>query len=204
MTSVPTPSRAVVFDADGVLQGRRPGFVRGLIRLGGPRFALDCLRAEATTITGTPDLVATLDAVARRHRVATTGEELMRRWLDIVVDPEALALVAELRAAGTVVALGTNQQPYRGRWMQQQLGYPALFDASFYSFELGVAKPEPGFFLAVIDGLGLPPAAITFVDDLPGNVRAARRVGMRAVWQPPWADARALRRALTKPGGTPH
>ena len=196
MTSVPTPTRAVVFDADGVLQGRRPGFVRGLIRLGGPRFAVDCLRAEATTITGTLDLVATLDAVALRHRVATTGEELMRRWLDIVVDPEALALVAELRAGGTTVALGTNQQPYRGRWMQQQLGYPALFDANFYSFELGVAKPDPRFFRAVIDGLGLPPAAITFVDDLPPNVRAARRAGMRTIWQPPWVGARSLRRRL--------
>lgn len=194
---------AVVFDADGVLQGRRPGFVRGLLRLGGPGFALEVLRAEVTTLSGHRDLVEVLDGILRRRGLGVTGADLMRRWLHIRPDPEALALVARLRAAGVRVALGTNQQSYRGTYMREHLGYPALFDASFYSHELGAAKPDREFFVAVADGLGLPGDRILFIDDLPGNVRGARRAGLVAAWHLPVTGVRGLRRILRRHGVRP-
>lgn len=194
------PPKAVVFDADGVLQRRRPGFVRGLLRLGGWRFTIDCLRAEAGTLTDERDLVEVLDEVVARHQVATTGEEVMRRWLHIEVDPGALEIVRELRRRGVTVALGTNQQSYRGAHMRDVVGYPDEFDASFYSHQLRLAKPDPAYFRAVADGLGLEPGEILFIDDLPGNVRGARSIGMRAE-QHLWVTrARGLRRILRRHG----
>lgn len=174
------PLRVVLLDADGVLQRRRPGLVRGLLRRGGPRFLLDALRAEVGCLTGERDFPDALAEAMRRHRVAGTVAEVAQGWLDIVVDPRRLALVDELRGRGVRVALATNQHRFRGLHMRDGLRLDDHFDAAYYSYELGVAKPDAGYFTRILDDLGEPPGSVLFVDDLPGNVRAARRVGIDA------------------------
>lgn len=180
MPGTPAPLRAVLFDADGVLQRRRPGFVRGLVRLGGPRFLADALRAEVACLTGSRELTDVLAPVIARHRVAETPEQVARRWLDVVVDPDRLAVVAGLRRRGVRCALATNQQRVRGGHMRTVLRLDDHFDDAFYSYELGLAKPDPAFYATVLDRLGLPAASVLYLDDLPGNVRAARRLGIDA------------------------
>ena len=64
--------------------------------------------------------------------------------------------------------------------MHEALGYADLFDDTFYSYELGVAKPAPAYFTAVLDRLSLPAEQVLFVDDNRANVDAARTVGLRA------------------------
>lgn len=49
------------------------------------------------------------------------------------------------------------------------------------SGEVGLRKPDPRIYALAADRLGLPPAAIVFVDDLGPNVRAATEAGMVAV-----------------------
>jgi putative hydrolase of the HAD superfamily len=75
-------------------------------------------------------------------------------------------------------------------------------DAMALSFELGVAKPDPGIFLAACERLGVSPGACVFVaDGAGGELEAARALGMFAVWverpgerrrnpEPPAYDAR--------------
>ncbi|MFT4294196.1 MAG: HAD-IA family hydrolase [Micropruina sp.] len=191
------PLRVVLLDADGVLQRHRPGLVRGLLRLGGPRFLLDALRAEVGCLTGERDFPDALAEAMRRHRVRGTVAEVAARWLDIVVDPRRLALVDELRGRGVRVALATNQHRFRGLHMREVLRLDDHFDAAYYSYELGVAKPDAGYFTRILDDLGEPPGSVLFVDDLPGNVRAARAVGIDArlhLWR---TGVAGLRRTLT-------
>jgi putative hydrolase of the HAD superfamily len=64
--------------------------------------------------------------------------------------------------------------------MHENLGYAELFDDTFYSYELRVAKPDPAYFRAVLDRLGLPADEVLFVDDNAANVDSARGVGLRA------------------------
>lgn len=64
--------------------------------------------------------------------------------------------------------------------MQAHLPYGDYFDRQFYSFELGVAKPDAAYFAKVLDALQLAPAEVVFVDDLGRNVRGARACGLNA------------------------
>ncbi len=175
------PVKAVLLDADGVLQRRERGLVTRLIRLGGPRFTLDCIRAETGCLTG-EDLLDALAPVIERHRIPSTPDEVAATWRAIRPDPAVFALVKRLRQAGVTVGIATNQTRYRGEFMRQSLGYDGLFDVHAYSYELGVAKPHAAFFTAALARLGLDPGEVLFLDDLPMNVRGARRVGLRAQW----------------------
>jgi epoxide hydrolase-like predicted phosphatase len=49
------------------------------------------------------------------------------------------------------------------------------------SAEVGVRKPDPRIYELGARAIGLEPAACVFVDDLPGNLKPARELGMATV-----------------------
>ncbi len=56
-----------------------------------------------------------------------------------------------------------------------------LFDGVVISGEVGVRKPEPRIYELGAEAIGLEPGACVFVDDLPGNLKVARDLGMATV-----------------------
>jgi putative hydrolase of the HAD superfamily len=56
-----------------------------------------------------------------------------------------------------------------------------LFDTVVISSEVGIRKPDPAVYELATERLGLPPSACVFVDDLPGNLKPARALGMATV-----------------------
>ena len=180
------PPLAVLWDADGVLQrvprgseeSMRPA-VEGLVDdVDG--FLADALRAERPALTGDVRWVDVLPALLDRWGIADAHDDVLRTWLTIEEVPGTHDLVRALRAAGVRCYLATNQDERRGRLMHQQLGYGDLLDGAFYSFELGLAKPDPAYFATVADRLGLAPERLLLVDDNAANVAAARSVGLDA------------------------
>lgn len=180
--------RHVLLDADGVLQTVPDDWREQVTGLLGPDpepVMADVLVAEKPSLRGETDFLVDLAAVLERHAAPTTAEELYARtWARIEQVPGALALVGRLRAAGYGVHLGTNQHAQRAARMRTELGYDDLFDVSVYSCDLGVAKPDPAYFVRAAELVGADPAEICFVDDKEANVEAARGVGMAAVgWE---------------------
>lgn len=57
----------------------------------------------------------------------------------------------------------------------------SLFDACVISVEIGVMKPDPAAYQAILERLGLPPGATLFVDDAPENVDSAHACGMGSI-----------------------
>lgn len=51
----------------------------------------------------------------------------------------------------------------------------------FYSCRLGVTKPDPAVYRLVLAELAAEPGDVTFVDDRPVNVAAARALGLRGL-----------------------
>jgi epoxide hydrolase-like predicted phosphatase len=97
------------------------------------------------------------------------------------MEPDAAMLdgVRAVRRAGIRTGLLSNS------WGDATAYDPALledlFDAWVISSEVGVRKPDPAAYELAAERLGLPPAACVFVDDLPGNLKPARALGMATV-----------------------
>lgn len=174
--------RALLMDADGVMQYPQRGWVNSFAELGdGPAFAADLFVAERPAVAGQADLRDQVAEVISRRGLSITPDEVIEVWCRIHLDTHMLNLVRRVREAGVVTALTTNQHSYRGHWMQANLPYGDYFDRQFYSFELGVAKPDAAYFAKVLDALQLAPAEVVFVDDLGRNVRGARACGLNSV-----------------------
>ena len=109
--------------------------------------------------------------------------------------PETIELAHELSRAGHTLALGSNTNPLDMEAVRD--AYPDALepfgDRLFLSYRIGVMKPNPRYYQAVADGLGLPIGDCIFIDDRPENVAGARRTGMRGIL---FRGAAALRSEL--------
>ena len=65
---------------------------------------------------------------------------------------------------------------------------PELFDAVVISGQEGVRKPDQAIYEVAIERLEVPASEIIFVDDLPGNPKPARELGMTTVHHTSAAD----------------
>jgi len=93
---------------------------------------------------------------------------------------ETLELAGKLAAGGTRLALLSNCPPPMAAAIDQ-MSWTDLVPHRFYSCRLGLTKPDPRVYRAVLDALGARPADVTFVDDRPANVAGAAAVGLPAL-----------------------
>ncbi|TDO54131.1 putative hydrolase of the HAD superfamily [Kribbella sp. VKM Ac-2571] len=177
-----TPS-AVLFDADGVVQ--RPdrdwwSQLTSLVGSDGEAFVADLMAAEKPALIGKVDFRDALADVLRRWNSPASVEEALEPWSWFVAEPEVIALIQSLRSAGVGCHLATNQHAYRRAIMQDERGYGGWFDQTFYSCDVGLAKPDPAYFRAILGSLELPASSVLFIDDNVDNVAGAASVGLRA------------------------
>lgn len=106
--------------------------------------------------------------------------------------PDAIACLAQLRAAGLYLGIAGNQ-PAATAQALRTLGVPADLVAS--SEEWGVEKPDPAFFARMIAATpGWRADEIAYVGDrLDNDIAPALRAGMRAIFlrRGPWALAQS-------------
>ncbi len=58
----------------------------------------------------------------------------------------------------------------------------SLFEKAYYSFELGMRKPDTEIFEYALNDSILDPFETLFIDDLDKNIETARRLGMNTIW----------------------
>ncbi|HEU4945582.1 MAG TPA: HAD-IA family hydrolase [Kribbella sp.] len=182
---------AVLFDADGVLQRSTIDWRSRLAAFSGAadpatadrtaeEFVLDVMASEGPSLVGKGDFADALAQVLERWGSTTTVEDVLDLWRQFEAVPEVVSLIQDLRAAGIECHLATNQQAYRRRIMHDERNYGEWFDQTFYSCDLGVAKPDPVYFGTILETIGRPAGSVLFIDDNEVNVEGARLVGLHA------------------------
>jgi putative hydrolase of the HAD superfamily len=93
-------------------------------------------------------------------------------------DETMLDAVRAAKRAGVRTGLISNSWGH-GRY--DRTLFPELFDGVVISGDVGVRKPDPRIYELGAEAVNLPPWACVFVDDLPGNLKPARELGMATV-----------------------
>jgi len=124
------------------------------------------------------------------------------RWPEMLGDAieGTVDVLREVRATGLPIYALSNwsAETYpvtRGR-------YPFLewFDGVLISGDVGVAKPDPRIFGALIERFGVVPERSVFIDDVAANVQVAEALGFRTIR---FRGADDLRRSLATLGVLP-
>ena len=177
----------VVWDFDGVLNvnpggevfpwvadlkqdlGIAPDSFRRFLNV--PGQARDVLKGEAT-------LTARLRRWIEDEGHAIAPEAFLEHWLvsDDRPDEEAVGWL-DAHAGRKIIA--TNNPPDRAGYITARTRAGALVETVLASGEIGVAKPDPGFFRYVEGWAGVPPARLLLIDDSDANVAEAARRGWK-------------------------
>ena len=95
--------------------------------------------------------------------------------------PGVFSLLNFLRRRGYAVGAISNLTSVHKEPLER-IGLSELFDATAFSCDEGLSKPDPGIFRGLCRRLGVEPESTLMVgDSLPNDVRAARAIGMRAL-----------------------
>ncbi len=164
-------ARAVLWDADGVLQSTPAGTWD---------LAVQVVAQFPDALIGAPIDEDSIRAVAGCLGLGDRAEDILAVWTTFEVLSPILDVVSLVREAGTACYLATNQDAHRAACMRKTTPYEEMLDGSYYSCDIGVAKPAAAFFEHIVTDLGLAPAQVLFLDDQPKNVAGARSAGLNA------------------------
>jgi epoxide hydrolase-like predicted phosphatase len=111
-----------------------------------------------------------------------TGEMFSMMVTDEIDRGLVVEAVRIVRGKGLKTAIVTNNIREYGDAWRGQFPLDELFDAVVDSCEEGVRKPDPTIFHTALERVGVTdPTRAIFLDDFPGNIDAARALGMHGI-----------------------
>lgn len=114
--------------------------------------------------------------------------EFDKAWNALLLDipPKRISLIERLKNKYRLFLLSNTNaihyQKYCSDFSREFAGktLEGLFEKAFFSFKMGLKKPDPQIFQTVIQACALSPDRTLFIDDTPEHVEAAKRCGLQA------------------------
>ncbi len=117
-----------------------------------------------------------------------TDAEIAEAWGELLtgIPVERLQRIENLHKRYNTFLLSNSNPVHWGKSVDRF--FPAsghapeyYFDQMFISYKLGMVKPDPRIFTALLDATGAVPGETLFVDDSAANCRAAEAFGIRTM-----------------------
>jgi putative hydrolase of the HAD superfamily len=127
--------------------------------------------------------------VGRRLELSASQLEAFRRdfWSGDILDVEIVGAIRGLRPRYQTAIISNATDALRDNLAS---AYPIAdaFDLIVVSAEEHTMKPDHEIYERTLRRLGRPPGETVFIDDNPGNIAAARELGMNAILFNPTLD----------------
>jgi epoxide hydrolase-like predicted phosphatase len=192
-----TQKPAIIFDLGGVVvnldvsrtlqsfQEKIPGFSSERFN-GSP----DQLRLYSRYETGATTSEQFYQEFLTHYQTDIPFQSFRESWNEMILDlpPERMDLLNTLRDDGRKIYLLSNINPLHAEEMQrvfQCLDLPGTFkghfDRVYYSYEMGLRKPDPAIFTRVLVENDLTAENTLFIDDSLQHVESAKRLGLQTI-----------------------
>lgn len=185
MSSFSLTRPELLFDVDGVLVHPPFRFRDHLERNGGitPEMTAPFFQGRfMACLGGDADLSDELNGFLNGWGWKGTVEDFIADWMEIDSTPDSTLFdfVASLKLRGFRCHVASVQERVRASFLRQDVGFDRVFDKTFFSCELGSAKPDPDFFHKIAAKLTKPTSDLLLVDDSAACIEAALAAGWQA------------------------
>ena len=118
-----------------------------------------------------------------------SSEKIDKAWSAMLLDfPKGrIELLQKLNKKYRLFLLSNTNQIHFHQYNKDLInqfgfGLNSLFEKAYYSFELGMRKPDTEIFEYALDDSNLDPFETLFIDDLDKNIETASRLGLNTIW----------------------
>jgi glucose-1-phosphatase len=120
--------------------------------------------------------------VKRECRLRCDDDQFNLAYADMFhPNPDTCSLVPRLKPSYRLVLLSNTNELHSWHFRRQFADTLRWFDALVLSHEVGVRKPDRRIYDHALRLAGCPANECVFIDDMPGNVAAAREAGWHGV-----------------------
>ena len=120
--------------------------------------------------------------LSRRLGTTPSFEQFTEVW-NSVLDPQPMqeSSLFEKLSKTYRLALLSNTDPLHVAHMEANYDFFRFFPAQIYSCTVGASKPSPILYLEALHALKVRSGEAVYIDDVLGNVEAARSLGMAGI-----------------------
>ncbi|MBD1210348.1 MAG: HAD family phosphatase [Ignavibacteria bacterium] len=113
-----------------------------------------------------------------------SDEELSKAWNSMLlgVYPGRNALIWRLKQHYSLALLSNTNEAHIEHVKPECQELFSLFEKLFYSYQMGLRKPDTAIFNAVVQTMHYEPSETLFIDDSHQHIEAARACGLRTLW----------------------
>ncbi len=183
------PYRALIWDMGGVLVRNMDPIIRG--QLAAPH-GMTYMDLENLFFGNEAAIKASIgqgteaDAWAFVQHKLNIPAEKMSEFIENFyscdkLDDDLYAFTMQLKPRYQIGLLSNAYPETRASLARRFPHFYDMFDATIFSSEVGIAKPDPKIYRLILDQLGVEAKSSVFVDDFIENVEGARKVGMHAI-----------------------
>ncbi len=128
------------------------------------------------------------DKIRGHFGFALTDTAIDEAWNALLLDipPERISILDSLRNNYRIFLLSNSNKIHYDHYVNDfrvKFGFDdfdALFEKAWFSFNIGLKKPDPAIFRYVLHHCGLQPDETLFIDDTLVHVESAQRTGLNA------------------------
>lgn len=119
-------------------------------------------------------------------------EEIDNAWNSILIGhrPEAIEYIVKLKKNYKIFLLSNSNEIHYKVYSQELKNkfnfesYDQLFDKAYFSFKIGMRKPDLEIYEKIINTHNLNPSKTLFIDDSPINIDSAKKLGIKTILLP--------------------
>jgi glucose-1-phosphatase len=123
--------------------------------------------------------------VRQRIKNDISDSDIDIAWTAMILDipAERIRYLEELKKYFRIFLLSNTNEIHKikfHRIFEKDFGYSFydLFERIFYSYEIGLRKPNPQIYIQVLNDAGIIAGETLFIDDMDENIQAAQSLGI--------------------------
>ena len=139
-------------------------------------------------------------AIRDHYQRTLSDRDVDDAWNALLLDiPEhRIRMLEQIRNTYRIFLLSNSNRIHYdcyAKRFSERFGYPdfdSLFEKAWFSFRIGLKKPDPEIFKFVLSQHGLAPGETLFIDDTLEHIQSAKSLGINTYHLKPGEDAGSL------------
>jgi len=127
-------------------------------------------------------------SVRQRIKNDISDADIDLAWTAMILDipAERVRYLEELKKNYRIFLLSNTNEIHKikfHRIFEEDFGYSfyGLFERNFYSYKMGLRKPDPQIYIQALNEAGIIAGETLFIDDMDENIQAAQTLGIKTL-----------------------